>query len=216
LVCFDGPTEVVGVTDDFHTSSLHQKIGAFCFHNSSRSETYTYLLVKVNTGNLASTLKQLENTYKKTITSSFEYTFLDQHLASLYSAEQNLSRVVILFAGLAIFVACLGLYALAAFTAEQRTKEIGIRKVMGASVPQLVTMLSKDFLILVTIAFVVGVPIAYYLMNQWLEGFAYKTTIDVFVFFLAGIVSLGIAWFTVSFESFKAANANPVKSLRSE
>ena len=213
---FSGLSEVVGVMEDFHFSSLHQKIGAFCFHNGNRTEPFNYLLVKVNTGNLESTVKQLENIYKKTVSTSFEYTFLDQHLTSMYKAEQNLTNVVLIFAGLAIFVACLGLYALAAFTAEQRTKEIGVRKVLGASVAQLIAMLSKDFMILVGIAFVLGIPAGYYFMNLWLEGFAYKTQLDINVFVLAGLVSLIIAWATVSIESFKAASNNPTKSLRSE
>jgi putative ABC transport system permease protein len=117
---------------------------------------------------------------------------------------------------LAIFVACLGLYALAAFTAEQRKKEIGIRKVMGASVPHLVVMLSKDFMLLIGIAFFIGIPIGYYMMSEWLNDFAYKTTIDVMVFVFAGAGSIIIASVTVSFESFKAARNNPVTSLRSE
>jgi putative ABC transport system permease protein len=212
---FDGPTEVVGVTEDFHFTSMHQQIGAFCFHNA-RTETFTYLLVKVNTGNLSATIKQLENTFRKNIPSAFEYTFLDQHLDNLYRTDRTLANVVLLFASLAIFVACLGLYALAAFTAEQRTKEIGIRKVMGASVPQLVLMLSKDFMILVGIAFLIGIPIGYYIMENWLEDFAYRTNIDALIFVFAGAVSIFIAWLTVSFESFKAARNNPVKSLRSE
>ncbi|MFM9838329.1 MAG: ABC transporter permease [Cyclobacteriaceae bacterium] len=212
---FDGPTEVVGVTENFHITSLHQQIGAFCFHNA-RTEPFAYLLVKVNTGNLSATVKQLETIFHKTIPSAFEYTFLDQHLDNLYRTDRTLANVVLLFASLAIFVACLGLYALAAFTAEQRTKEIGIRKVMGASVSHLVLMLSKDFMILVGIAFVIGIPAGYYIMEQWLKDFAYKTDIDVMVFVFAGAASIVIAWFTVSFESYKAASNNPVKSLRSE
>jgi len=212
---FDGPTEVVGVTEDFHITSLHQQIGAFCFHNA-RTEPFTYLLVKVSTVNLAETLNQLETIFRKTVPSAFEYTFLDQHLDNLYASDRTLANVVLLFASLAIFVACLGLYALAAFTAEQRTKEIGIRKVMGASVPHLVLMLSKDFLLLVGIAFLIGIPVGYYMMDQWLSDFAYKTNIDILVFIFAGAGSILIAWLTVSFESFKAASSNPVKSLRSE
>lgn len=212
---FDGPTEVVGVTEDFHFTSLHQQIGAFCFHNAG-TEPLTYLLVKVNTANFQGTLKELENIFRKKIPSAFEYTFLDQHLDNLYKTDRTLANVVLLFASLAIFVACLGLYALAAFTAEQRTKEIGIRKVMGATVPHLVLMLSKDFMLLIGIAFLIGIPIGYYLMEQWLSDFAYKTTINLLVFVFAGAGSILIAWVTVSFESFKAATNNPVKSLRSE
>lgn len=213
---FGEVTEIVGVIEDFHFNSLHQAIKPFCFHNANQTEPYSYLLVKVNTGNLTSTLNQLENTYKKNIAASFEYVFLDEHLNSLYRAEQNLSQVVLLFAGLAIFVACLGLYALAAFTTEQRTKEIGIRKVLGASVGNVIRILSRDFMILVMIAFVLGIPAGYYLMDQWLQGFAYRTDITVMVFVAAGLISVLIAGVTVSLESFRAAKANPVKSLRSE
>jgi putative ABC transport system permease protein len=212
---FDGPIEIVGVTEDFHFTSLHQKISPFCFHNA-RTERLSYLLVKVNTTNLVETMERLENVFSKTIPTAFEYTFLDDKMNGLYRTEQNLARVVMLFAGLAIFVACLGLYALAAFTAEQKTKEIGIRKVMGASVSHLVNMLSKDFLLLVFIAFVIGIPASLLLMDQWLESFAYRTEIGIGVFVLAGVVSFVIAWLTVSIESFRAANSNPVKSLRSE
>ena len=213
---FDGLSEIVGVMDDFHFTSLHQKIGAFCFHNGNRTESYNYLLVKVNSSNLAATLKQLENIYKKTINTSFEYSFLDEHLARLYESEKNLASIVLIFASLAIIVACLGLYALAAFTAEQRTKEIGIRKVMGATVPHLVRMLSRDFIILVVIAIGIGIPAGYYVMNQWLNGFAYRIDIGISVFLVGGVISLVIAWLTVSIEAFKAANTNPAKSLKSE
>ena len=170
---FDTATEVVGVTEDFHVSSLHQKIGPYCFHNAS-TENLTYLLVKVQTQNLASTVKQLETIFKKTVPSAFEYTFLDQQMAKLYLTEERLSNIVLLFSGLAIFIACLGLYALASFTAEQRIKEIGVRKVLGASVLQIVNMLAKEFVALVLIAFAIGIPAGYYLMNNWLEGFEYR------------------------------------------
>jgi putative ABC transport system permease protein len=127
-----------------------------------------------------------------------------------------MSQVVLLFAGLAILVACLGLYALTAFTAEQRTKEIGIRKVMGASVANLVGLLSKDFMMLVLLAFVIGIPAGYYVMTKWLEGFAYKTDITFMVFAISGVIALLIAGVTVSFESLRAARENPTKNLRSE
>ncbi|MCU0420818.1 MAG: ABC transporter permease, partial [Cyclobacteriaceae bacterium] len=172
---FDTPTEVVGVAEDFHYSSLHQQIGAFCFHNGNRTEPFNYLLVKVETDRLTDAMAKLQAAYQAVIPSAFEYTFLDQHLKNLYRAEENLSQVVLLFAGLAIFVACLGLYALAAFMAEQRTKEIGIRKVMGASELRLVGMLSQEFLWLVAIAFVIGIPLGYYVMDRWLTSFAYRT-----------------------------------------
>jgi putative ABC transport system permease protein len=212
---FASPAEVVGVTEDFNFSSLRAEIMPFCFHNA-RTEGYNYLVVKVNTSDLPATMKQLGKTFAENIDAAFQYTFLDEQLEKLYYSEQNLSKVVMLFAGLAIFVACLGLYALAAFTAEQRTKEIGIRKVMGASVTHLVSMLSRDFIVLVIVAFAIGIPVGYYVMDQWLQGFAYRTEIGVGVFIIAGAVSIVIACVTVSFESFKAASAKPVDSLRAE
>ncbi len=212
---FDGPTVVVGVTEDFHFASLHQKIGPYCFHNA-KNEGYTYLLVKVDAKDLAGTVKHLEDIYKKIVPSAFEYSFLDQQMAKLYQTEERLSNIVLLFAGLAVFIACLGLYALASFTAEQRIKEIGVRKVLGASVLQIVNMLSKEFIMLVLIAFAIGIPVGYYLMNNWLEGFEYRTNLDFIVFIVAGAGAIIIAWATVSFESFKAARRNPVDSLKSE
>jgi putative ABC transport system permease protein len=215
-IIFGGrPAEIVGVTEDFHFTSMHQKIGPYCFNNSA-DNGYKYLLVEVQTQNFSATIQKLKTVYEKNISSAFEYQFLDDQMERLYTSERRLANVVLLFAGLAIMIACLGLYALAAFTAEQRTKEIGIRKVMGASVGHLVGMLSKDFLVLVLIAFVIGIPVGYHAMGYWLRGFAYKTNIDVMVFAGAGLVSILIAWVTVSFESFKAARANPVESLRSE
>ncbi|NBW35077.1 MAG: ABC transporter permease [Cytophagia bacterium] len=212
---FDALCEIVGVTEDFHFSSLHQQIGPMCFHNN-RSEGYNYLLVKVKTSNLVGLLQQLNSIYSDNVAASFEYTFLDQQMDNLYKREYNMSQVVLLFAGLAILVACLGLYALTAFTAEQRTKEIGIRKVMGASVANLVGLLSKDFMMLVLLAFVIGIPAGYYVMTKWLEGFAYKTDITFMVFAISGVIALLIAGVTVSFESLRAARENPTKNLRSE
>lgn len=211
----NAPAEVVGVTEDFHFASMHQKIGPYCFNNNA-DNGYIYLLVKVETNNLMEAISKLESTYKKIIPAAFDYTFIDDRMAGLYKAEQKLANVVLVASAIAIFIACLGLYALAAFTAEQRTKEIGIRKVMGASVPQLVTLLSKDFLKLVMIAVAVGMPVSYYLTERWLESFAYKTNIGVTVFILAGSLSLFISWITVGFESVKASVSNPVNSLRNE
>jgi putative ABC transport system permease protein len=209
------PAEVVGVTEDFHYASMHQAIGPYCFNNNF-DNSYVYLLVKVETTNLTETVNKLEGIYKKIIPAAFEYTFIDDRMAELYQTEAKMSRVVLVASVLAIFIACLGLYALAAFTAEQRTKEIGIRKVMGATIPQLITLLSKDFIILILFAIAIGLPAGYYLMNRWLEDFAYRTTIGISVFVSAALVSLIIAWITVSIESVKAARSNPVDTLRNE
>jgi putative ABC transport system permease protein len=213
---FNGrPSEVVGVVEDFHFASMHQQIGPYCFNNNTDNR-YIYLLVKIQSKDLSNTVSKIESVFKKTIPAAFEYTFLDQQMAKLYQADERLSNIVLIFAGLAIFIACLGLYALASFTAVQRIKEIGIRKVLGASVPHLVLMLSKEYIILVIIAFAIGIPVSQYLMNGWLESFAYRTDITVLIFVFAGASALVIAWATVSFESYKAARRNPVESLKGE
>lgn len=210
-----GRVEIVGVMDDFHFASLKEKIGGICYHNA-RTEGYNYLLLKVKTDRLVETLQTLEKTYQSVIPTAFEYTFLEQRLATLYRSEEQLAEIILLFAGLAIFVACLGLYALAAFTTERRTREIGIRKTMGASVMQLSNLLTKDFIKLVVISFVVAVPLGYYAVDTWLAGFAYRVDISLVVIVGAGVLALVIAWVTVGFESIKAAMANPVNALRSE
>lgn len=211
----NNPAEVVGVSEDFHFASLHQTIGPYCFDNSP-DNGYIYLLVKLQTKNLTTTIKKIESIFSKIIPASFEYTFLDQQMAKLYRSDERLSNIVLLFSCLAIFIACLGLYSLASFTADQRTKGIGIRKVFGATVTQMVAMLSKEFVVLILIALLVGIPAGYFLMNHWLETFAYRTNLDIFIFFTAGSVVLVIAWLTVSYESFKAARRNPVESLKGE
>jgi putative ABC transport system permease protein len=141
---------------------------------------------------------------------------LDDRFQQVYVSEQKIEQVLTLFSSLTIFIACLGLFGLATYTAEQRTKEIGVRKVLGASVGSVVALLSKDFIKLILIALVLASPIAWWGMSQWLNGFAYKVTIDWWIFALAGLLAVGIALLTVSFQSIKAALMNPVKSLRSE
>jgi len=212
-IFYNQPTEVVGVVEDFHFASLHQQIGPYCFDNS-KDNRYVYLLVKVQTRNLTTTVNKLKTTFEDIVPAAFEFTFLDEQMAQFIQADERLTDAVLLFAGLAIFIACLGLYALASFTAEQRIKEIGIRKVLGAPVTRLVAMLSWEFMSLVIIAIIIGLPAGYYLMDRWLEGFAYRTNPNVFIFIFAGMLALIIAWVTVSFKSFKAARKNPVDSLR--
>ena len=216
VTIFNGqPSEIVGVTEDFHFASMHQKIGPYCFNNN-KDNWYTYLLVKVKAQNLTATMNNIEKVFTKFIPAAFDFTFLDQQMQQLYASDKRLSNSILLFAGLAIFIACMGLYALTTYTAEQRTREIGIRKVLGASVTQLAVMLSRDFIKLVIIAFFIGIPIGYYLIDYWLATFAYKASIDLYVFIVAGFVAMIIAWITVSFESFKTARRNPVESLKSE
>ncbi|WP_080054694.1 ABC transporter permease [Spirosoma aerolatum] len=208
--------EIIGVVDDFHFQSLHTPIGAYAFHNAD-TESRPYLLVKTRTAQLSQTMRQLEAVFQKDMPdSAFEYTFLDEFLNTLYRSEQRTAQVVLVFSALAILIACLGLFGLAAFTAEQRTKEIGVRKALGASVSSIVGLLSKDFLKPVLIAILLASPIAWWAMNQWLADFAYRVNIQWWVFALAGLLAVGIALLTVSFQSFKAALMNPIKSLRSE
>ena len=147
---------------------------------------------------------------------AFDYQFLDKHVQNLYASEQRTANAATAFSVLAILIACLGLFGLAAFMAEQRTKEIGVRKVLGASVPGIARLLTKDFLKLVGLSFLIAIPVAWWVMNKWLEGFAYRTNIEWWVFVIAGVLALLIAMITVSFQAIKAALANPVESLRSE
>ncbi|MGB5553546.1 MAG: FtsX-like permease family protein, partial [Flavobacteriaceae bacterium] len=206
---------IVGVVDDFNFASLHEPIGAYAFTNG-RTEPKSYALVRF-TGFSKDILSQLEATFKKVAPeSAFDYSFLDQTIEKLYEREQRTARIGILFCILAIFVACLGLFGLAAFMAEQRKKEIGVRKVLGASVLNITRMLSKDFVKLVLIALLIAFPLAFWLSDNWLQGFAYRINISWGVFAIAGLAALAIALFTVSFQAIKAAVANPVKSLRTE
>ena len=208
---------VVGVVKDFHTHSLQHKIEPLVLQMPPSTNEQDNLYVKIRAGQTANALAFIEKTYQQFEPNNvFAYQFLDQNFARQYGAEQKQSQILLIFSALAIFIACLGLFGLAAFAAEQRTKEIGVRKVLGASVGSIVTLLSKDFLKLVLIAILIASPLAWWAMNRWLADFAYKIDIEWWVFALAGLLAVGIALLTVSFQSIKAALMNPVKSLRSE
>lgn len=210
------PNTIVGVVDDFNYESLHKPIGAYAFHNNT-SERKSYMLVRFKTGNLNNTMEQLKVAFTKVLpTLDFSYSFLDQHLAKLYEREKRAGQISIIFCLLAIFVAALGLFGLTAFMAEQRKKEIGIRKVLGASILTITSMLTVDFAKLVLISIVIAFPLAYILMNNWLESFAYHIDMPWWIFALSGVLAVSIAFFTVSFQAIKAAVANPVRSLRTE
>lgn len=205
---------VIGVVKDFHFKSLHERITPLMMtlgHNGGA------ILAKVKARDLPALITSVEKQWKTLVADEpLDYTFLEENFNATYRAEQKTARILGLFAGLTIFVACLGLFGLATFTAEQRTKEIGVRKVLGASVTSVVALLSKDFLKLVAIAILIASPIAWYAMTAWLQDFAYKIDIAWWVFALAGLLAVGIALLTVSFQSVRAALMNPVKSLRSE
>jgi putative ABC transport system permease protein len=208
--------EIVGVMDNFHFQDLHQPINGYAFHNSP-SEAKSYSLVRLNTKDLKGSMQQIQKVFDRVLPSSaFDYVFLDEHLDTLYRREHRTAMVVLVFSCLSILIACLGLFGLAAFTAERRTKEIGVRKVLGASVGSIVRLLSRDFLGLVLISLFFAAPVAWYFMHNWLKAFAFRIEIQWWVFALAGLLSLLIAFLTVSVQSVRAATANPVESLRSE
>lgn len=210
------PYTVVGVVDDFNFESLHQPIGAYAFHNNP-SESKSFMLVRLQMGNLAQTMAGIKETFGRVVPNlDFNHSFLDQNLEKLYQREKRAAKISIVFCLLAIFVASMGLFGLAAYTAEQRRKEIGIRKVLGASVATIGRMLSKDFAKLVLVALLIGFPIAYLLMERWLQGFAYRVELEWWVFALAGTAALGIAMITISFQSIRAALIDPAKSLRTD
>ena len=206
---------IIGVISDFHIGSLKQEIEPLVLPYLRRSPMY--LAIRLHPGNVAEAISAVEETWKNLAPNQpFSYTFLDQDYARLYNQEQQMSHVFQIFSGLAILIACLGLFGLAAFTTQQRTKEIGIRKILGASVSGIVCLLSKDFLKLVLIANLIAWPIAYYAMNQWLQSFAYRINLGIGTFILSGLIALLIAILTVSYQAIKAARANPVEALRYE
>ncbi|MBC8042124.1 MAG: ABC transporter permease [Rhizobacter sp.] len=211
---------VVGVVKDFNQTSLHQPVKPIVLSlaDESRSQFFIkYMAVRVAPAEIQKTLEFIRSEWQQAgLNRAFEYMFLDDTLAKQYRSEDRLSSLAMLFAGLAIFIACLGLFGLAAFTAEQRRKEIGVRKVLGASTGGIVLLLSKEFLWLVAVANVIAWPLAYFAVHKWLESFAYRTEIGLWVFAVAAIIAAGIAFATVGIQAFKAATVNPVRSLRYE
>jgi putative ABC transport system permease protein len=175
------------------------------------------LIIKLKTKDIAGLTAVLKKRWAEFgAEEALSYSFLDERFNNTYSSEQNTGKILGIFAGLTIFVACLGLFGLATFTAEQRTKEIGIRKVLGATITGIVSLLSKDFLKLALIAFIIASPVAWFIMNKWLQDFAYRIDISWWVFLLAALLTIAITLITVSFRAIKAAVENPVKSLRTE
>ncbi|HMJ70432.1 MAG TPA: ABC transporter permease [Cyclobacteriaceae bacterium] len=209
--------QVIGVMEDFHQNSLHEKIKPTLFEMEDDLGRYDYVIASVSSANFEQTVTTIEQTWKSLIHDTpFEYSFLDQTIQKQYDEDRRVSKIISGFGIIAMIICALGLYGLSSYMAERRFKEIGIRKVMGASVQQIVAMMSTEFVRLILIAFVIAGPVAYYGMSKWLEGFAYKVSIGWFVFVLAGLVSLAIALITVSFESIKSAMGNPIDSLRGE
>ncbi|MEZ5041879.1 MAG: ABC transporter permease [Saprospiraceae bacterium] len=206
--------QLIGIIKDFNFESYRDKVQPLAiFFYGGPSD----LLMVRYEGNVKTLIDNTSQLWKQFADSEpFEYTFLDENFDKLYRSEERIGQLLSLFSGLAIFIACLGLFALAAFTAEQRTKEIGIRKILGASVRSISMGLTKEFIVLVFIAFVPAATIGWWVSSQWLDGFAYRVDINQFIFVGAGISAIAIAWLTVGFQSIKAARANPVDSLRHE
>jgi putative ABC transport system permease protein len=206
--------QVIGVTKDFHFESLHQPMAALAMILTPRQLNWLSVPLK---GTIPAGVQRVESVWKQfSPEQPFNYQFLDERFDRLYAREQTQQTLFSIFAGIAILISCLGLFGLSMFMAEVRTKEIGIRKVLGASEMSLVTLFSKDFIKLVFVALVIAAPVAWYAMHTWLNDFAYRTGIHWWVFLLAGGLTMLIALLTVSFQSVKAALMNPVKSLRSE
>ncbi|MEO5562624.1 MAG: ABC transporter permease [Chitinophagaceae bacterium] len=209
--------QIVGVVKDFNYESLHTTIKPFGFTTTFFAVKYNYAIATVSTKDYAGLLKNLGKVWSKISPNTpFIYSFLDQDFQRNYEKEQRTSSIVVYFTFIAILIACMGLFGLAAFSAEQRRKEIGIRKVLGASVTSAAVLLSKDFVRLIIVAIIIASPIAWYAMNQWLQDFAYRIHISWWMFVVAGCLAVLIALATVSFQAIRAAVMNPVKSLRTE
>jgi ABC-type antimicrobial peptide transport system permease subunit len=206
---------VVGIIKDFHFETLGRKIGALCL--TAPGEGFRYLFARVRPQNLDSTLRFIRGVWEKFESHyPFHYQFFDDDFDNLYRSERRIGMIVRYFALLAIFISCLGLFGLSAFMAERRTKEIGIRRVLGASFMEIVFLLSKEFTRCVLLANAIAWPVAYFIMNKWLENFAYRTQPKAVIFLGSALLVLAIALLTVSFQSIKAATANPADSLRYE
>jgi putative ABC transport system permease protein len=208
--------KIIGVVKDFHYQALQEPIKALSMRIDS-GDNYQFISIKVAPKNLPSTIKSIQSKWNEVISNRpFDYTFLDESFDKQYRSEDRFGRLFFNFAILAIFISCLGLLGLASYSTLQRSKEISVRKVLGASVSNITTLLSKDFIRLVLIGLIIASPIAWMVMNKWLQVFAYRTNISWWVFVFAGILAILIALFTISFQAIKAAVANPVKRLRSE
>lgn len=208
--------EIIGVMNDYHQSTLKEEVFPILFR-VAEDAFYNYAVADVKGEDFKSTLSDLEKTWKSINPDTpFEYSFLDDDIRKQYEEDEKVSSIITSFTIVAMVISCLGLYGLSTFMAERRFKEIGVRKVMGASVQQIVTMMSGEFIKLVLVAFVISIPLAWYAIRSWLEKFAYKTQLDLSVFLLAGGAALLIALITISFESLRAASTNPVNALRSE
>jgi ABC-type antimicrobial peptide transport system permease subunit len=206
---------IVGVLKDFHDRSFRREFAPVLM--SSAKYGYSQAGIKLTTKDVSAAMKSIGNTWEETFPDFvFEYQFLDTKIDNFYKQENRLSYLYKIFAGIAIFLSCLGLYGLASFMAVQRIKEVGIRKVLGATATNIIYLFSREFIILIAIAFVIATPIAWYFMHQWLQDYVYRIDMSWWIFIVGGIASIIIALATVSFQAIKSAIADPVKSLRTE
>jgi putative ABC transport system permease protein len=207
--------KVVGVIKDFNFTSLTEPVSAMVLEISPNA--YNTLSIKFENANTASTLEKIEEEWNKMFPEkSFQFTFLDEQLDSQYSAFQNFATIIQVFTGIAILISCLGVYGLILFVVQRKVKEIGVRKVLGASVTSILQLIYKDFVWLIVAGFVIAIPISYYFINQWLENFTYHTTIDVITYVVSLLVVMAVVVITIGIQAVKASLANPVNSLRSE
>ena len=204
---------IVGMIKDFNFNSLREDISPVVLR---LGHDMGNLSIRVNTKNLPALIAQIKAKWAAATPNEFSYYFLDEAFDKSYRAEQRIGTIFIVFSSLAILIACLGLFGLAAYAAEQRTKEIGIRKVLGASVTAIVGILSVDFVKLILIAIVIASPLAWFVMHKWLQDFAYRVAVPWYTLLIAGLAAMAIAVATISFQSVRAALMNPVKSLKSE
>jgi putative ABC transport system permease protein len=206
---------VIGVVKDFHQFSMHQKIGPMLFMYPGNQNNFPYTAASIDPGSYESVHKELKTIWDKQVSSlPFEMIFVDDNIREMYAAERRMSGLLSLSTFIALVISGLGLYGLSVYVAERKTKEIGIRKISGASVLDIVSMLSKEYLILILISFTIAAPIGYYVMNKWLEGFAFKIEPGIGIFLLSGTLAFLVAWITISFESLSVARRNPVDTLR--
>lgn len=210
-----GKRKIVGIVKDFHISSLYSSIDPLLIHISK--DPSQFLFAKLSNKNTKETVEAIENLYKQFNPDyPFSYRFLDESYERIYQSEASLGKLSTYFALIAVFISCLGLFGLATYTADRRTKELGIRKVLGASVSQLIVLLSREFTWLVIIAFTLSVPVSYYFLQGWLDQFAFHIELGLTTFVVAALLAIGIAWLTIGIQAYRAASANPVESLRAE
>ncbi|MEJ7679037.1 MAG: FtsX-like permease family protein [Segetibacter sp.] len=207
---------IIGVVKDYHFQPLNQKIGPQLF-TMKKSNDYGTAFIKIKPGSERTSIKHIEKVFRSLFPlSPFKYVFKDEENIKNYEAEAKWKQIMLLSAVLTIFISCIGLFGLSVLSAEKRTKEIGIRKVLGASVQNVVSILSKDFIKLVIIALLIAIPVAWLAANKWLENYPYRMPLSWSMFAAAALLVIGVGLFTVSFQAIKAAVANPVKSLRTE